>query len=134
MPNTTAKKDYTQYSEKQLVNLIHQLERKIKKMQNDRASFKEKMAKELEKRDQNFKDKIDALNELLQKISQAFDDKRDCCFRHEIPNIETQQAMRDALNGVNLTQIDSLDDLTNELKRENSKGFESVCFSVRFKD
>ncbi|WQS36142.1 hypothetical protein KVE61_01610 [Helicobacter pylori] len=129
MPNTT-NKDYTQYSEKQLFNLIHQLERKIKKMQNDRVSFKEKMAKELEKRDQNFKDKIDALNELLQKISQAFDDKRDCCFRHEIPNIQTQQAMRDALNGVNLTQIDSLDDLTNELKRENNKGFENVCFSV----
>ncbi|MFP6302869.1 hypothetical protein ACLGEK_06250 [Helicobacter pylori] len=130
MPNTTAEKDYTKYSEKQLVNLIHQLERKIKKMQNDRVSFKEKMAKELEKRDQNFKDKIDALNELLQKISQAFDDKRDCCFGHEILNIETQQAMRDALNGVNLTQIDSLDDLTNELKRENNKGFENVCSSV----
>ncbi|GAA8468195.1 hypothetical protein HpNP74_27890 [Helicobacter pylori] len=130
MPNTTAEKDYTQYSEKQLFNLIHQLERKIKKMQNDRVSFKEKMAKELEKRDQNFKDKIDALNELLQKISQAFDDKRDCCLGHEIPNLETQQAMRDALNGVNLTQIDSLDDLINELKRENSKGFENVCFSV----
>ncbi|WP_024113948.1 hypothetical protein E5L01_04350 [Helicobacter pylori] len=130
MPNTTAEKDYTQYSEKQLFNLIHQLERKIKKMQNDRVSFKEKMAKELEKRDQNFKDKIDALNELLQKISQAFDDKNDCCFGHETPNLETQQAMRDALSGVNLTQIDSLDDLTNELKRENSKGFENVCFSV----
>ncbi len=26
--------------------------------------------------------------------------------------------MREALNGVNLTQIDNLDDLTNELKRE----------------
>ncbi|GAA8141281.1 hypothetical protein HpBT117_02790 [Helicobacter pylori] len=130
MPNTTAKKDYTQYSEKQLFNLIHQLERKIKKMQNDRASFKEKMAKELDKRDQNFKDKIDALNELLQKISQAFDDKRDCCLGKKIPNIQTQQAMRDALNGVNLTQIDSLDDLTSELKRENGKGFENVCFSV----
>ncbi|WP_367746983.1 type II toxin-antitoxin system HP0895 family antitoxin [Helicobacter pylori] len=130
MPNTTAKKDYTKYSEKQLFNLIHQLERKIKKMQNDRVSFKEKMAKELEKRDQNFKDKIDALNELLQKISQAFDDKRDCCLGHKIPNIQTQQAMRDAVNGVNLTQIDSLDDLTNELKRENNKGFENVCFSV----
>ncbi|WRE99356.1 hypothetical protein KVC76_04220 [Helicobacter pylori] len=130
MPNTTAKKDYTKYSEKQLFNLIHQLERKIKKMQNDRVSFKEKMAKELEKRDQNFKDKIDALNELLQKISQAFDDKRDCCLGRKIPNIQTQQAMRGALNGVNLTQIDSLDDLTNELKRENGKGFENVCFSV----
>ncbi len=130
MPNTTAEKDYTQYSEKQLFNLIHQLERKIKKMQNDRVSFKEKMAKELEKRDQNFKDKIDALNELLQKISQAFDDKRDCCLGRKIPNIQTQQAMRDAVNGVNLTQIDSLDDLTNELKRENNKGFENVCSSV----
>ncbi|GAA9094885.1 hypothetical protein TW0001_14690 [Helicobacter pylori] len=130
MPNSPTKKDYTQYSEKQLFNLINQLEQKIRKMQNDRASFKEKMAKELEKRDQNFKDKIDALNKLLQKISQAFDDKRDCCFGHETPNLETQQAMRDALNGVNLTQIDSLDDLTNELKRENGKGFENVCFSV----
>ncbi|GAA7605826.1 hypothetical protein JP0079_10670 [Helicobacter pylori] len=130
MPNSPTKKDYTRYSEKQLFNLINQLEQKIKKMQNDRDSFKEKMAKELEKRDQNFKDKIDALNGLLQKISQAFDNKRDCCLGRKIPNLETQQAMRDALNGVNLTQIDSLDDLTNELKRENGKGFENVCFSV----
>ncbi|GAA8737537.1 hypothetical protein oki407_14630 [Helicobacter pylori] len=130
MPNSPTKKDYTQYSEKQLFNLINQLEQKIKKMQNDRVSFKEKMAKELDKRDQNFKDKIDALNELLQKISQAFDDKRGCCLGRKIPNLETQQAMRDAVNEVNLTQIDSLDDLTNELKRENGKGFENVCFSV----
>ncbi|GAA8654749.1 hypothetical protein HpBT333_12190 [Helicobacter pylori] len=70
------------------------------------------------------------INQLEQKISQAFDDKRDCCLGRKIPNLETQQAMRDALNGVNLTQIDSLDDLTNELKRENGKGFENVCFSV----
>ncbi|GAA9341937.1 hypothetical protein TH0551_14220 [Helicobacter pylori] len=118
MPNTTAEKDYTQYSEKQLFNLIHQLERKIKKMQNDRVSFKEKMAKELEKRDQNFKDKIDALNELLQKISQAFDDKRDCCFGHEIPNIQTQQAMRDALNGENLETIEDFSAWANEIKKE----------------
>ncbi|MCQ2981090.1 hypothetical protein JT246_07440 [Helicobacter pylori] len=117
MPNTT-NKDYTQYSEKQLFNLIHQLERKIKKMQNDRVSFKEKMAKELEKRDQNFKDKIDALNELLQKISQAFDDKRDCCFGHEIPNIQTQQAMRDALNGENLETIEDFSAWANEVKKE----------------
>ncbi|GAA7472821.1 hypothetical protein MMM100_13070 [Helicobacter pylori] len=118
MPNTTAKKDYTQYSEKQLFNLIHQLERKIKKMQNDRVSFKERMAKELEKRDQNFKDKIDALNELLQKISQAFDDKRDCCLGHETPNIQTQQAMRDALNGENLETIEDFSAWANEIKKE----------------
>ncbi|RVY17239.1 hypothetical protein ECC06_07550 [Helicobacter pylori] len=118
MPNTTAKKDYTKYSQRQLFNLIHQLERKIKKMQNDRASFKEKMAKELEKRDQNFKDKIDALNELLQKISQAFDDKRDCCLGHETPNIQTQQAMRDALNGENLETIEDFHAWANEVKKE----------------
>ncbi|MGL2667452.1 hypothetical protein ACQJ7B_05415 [Helicobacter pylori] len=118
MPNTTAKKDYTKYSEKQLFNLIHQLERKIKKMQNDRVSFKEKMAKELEKRDQNFRDKIDALNELLQKISQAFDDKRDCCLGHKIPNIQTQQAMRDALNGENLETIEDFHAWANEIKKE----------------
>ncbi|GAA9826672.1 hypothetical protein VN0949_07220 [Helicobacter pylori] len=118
MPNTTAEKDYTQYSEKQIFNLINQLERKIKKMQNDRASFKEKMAKELEKRDQNFKDKIDALNELLQKISQAFDDKRDCCLGRKIPNLETQQAMRDALNGENLETIEDFSAWANEVKKE----------------
>ncbi|WQS70519.1 hypothetical protein KVC68_01565 [Helicobacter pylori] len=117
MPNTT-NKDYTQYSEKQLFNLIHQLEQKIKKMQNDRVSFKEKMAKELEKKDQNFKDKIDALNELLQKISQAFDDKRDCCLGRKIPNIQTQQAMRDALNGENLETIEDFSAWANEIKKE----------------
>ncbi len=117
MPNTTAKKDYTKYSEKQLFNLIHQLERKIKKMQNDRVSFKEKMAKELEKRDQNFKDKIDALNELLQKISQAFDDKRDCCLWHKIPNIQTQQAMRDALNKETDLIVEDFSSYSDERKR-----------------
>ncbi|GAB0029967.1 hypothetical protein VN1349_13350 [Helicobacter pylori] len=118
MPNSPTKKDYTQYSEKQLFSLINQLEQKIKKMQNDRASFKEKMAKELEKRDQNFKDKIDALNKLLQKISQAFDNKRDCCLGHKIPNLETQQAMRDALNGENLEIIEDLSAWANEVKKE----------------
>ncbi|GAA9016240.1 hypothetical protein BTM294_12380 [Helicobacter pylori] len=117
MPNTTAKKDYTQYSEKQLFNLIHQLERKIKKMQNDRVSFKEKMAKELEKRDQNFKDKIDALNELLQKISQAFDGKRDCCLGNKIPNIQTQQAMRDAFNKETDLIVEDFSSYSDERKK-----------------
>ncbi|RKV21184.1 hypothetical protein DD742_03745 [Helicobacter pylori] len=116
MPNTT-NKDYTKYSQRQLFNLIHQLERKIKKMQNDRVSFKEKMAKELEKRDQNFKDKIDALNGLLQKISQAFDDKRDCCFGHETPNIQTQQAMRDALNKETDLIVEDFSSYSDERKK-----------------
>ncbi|GHQ64680.1 hypothetical protein VN0390_14520 [Helicobacter pylori] len=117
MPNSSVKKDYTQYSEKQLFNLINQLEQKIKKMQNDRASFKEKMAKELEKRDQNFKDKIDALNKLLQKISQAFDDKRDCCLGRKIPNLETQQAMRDVLNKETDLIVEDFSSYSDERKR-----------------
>ncbi|MFT2659564.1 hypothetical protein [Helicobacter pylori] len=117
MPNSPTKKDYTQYSEKQLFNLINQLKQKIKKMQNDRASFKEKMAKELEKRDQNFKDKIDALNKLLQKISQAFDDKRDCCLGRKIPNLETQQAMRDALNKETDLIVEDFSSYSDERKR-----------------
>ncbi len=117
MPNSPTKKDYTRYNEKQLFNLINQLEQKIKKMQNDRASFKEKMAKELEKRDQNFKDKIDALNELLQKISQAFDDKRDCCLGCKIPNIQTQQAMRDALNKETDLIVEDFSSYSDERKR-----------------
>ncbi|MFT2787879.1 hypothetical protein ACMWP5_06020 [Helicobacter pylori] len=117
MPNSPTKKDYTRYSEKQLFNLINQLEQKIKKMQNDRASFKEKMAKELEKRDQNFKDKIDALNKLLQKISQAFDDKRDCCLGHETPNLETQQAMKDALNKETDLIVEDFSSYSDERKR-----------------
>ncbi len=117
MPNSPTKKDYTQYSEKQLFNLINQLEQKIKKMQNDRASFKEKMAKELDKRDQNFKDKIDALNGLLRKISQAFDNKRDCCLGHETPNLETQQAMRDALNKETDLIVDDFSSYSDERKK-----------------
>ncbi len=117
MPNSPTQKDYTQYSEKQLFSLINQLEQKIKKMQNDRASFKEKMAKELDKRDQNFKDKIDALNGLLQKISQAFDDKRDCCLGHETPNLETQQAMRDALNKETDLIVEDFSSYSDERKK-----------------
>ncbi|MGN8285019.1 hypothetical protein ACR9JL_06040 [Helicobacter pylori] len=78
MPNTTAKKDYTQYSEKQLFNLIHQLER---------------------------------------KISQAFDDKRDCCLGLKIPNIQTQQAMRDALNKETDLIVEDFSSYSDERKK-----------------
>ncbi|GAA7004525.1 hypothetical protein ID0604_07420 [Helicobacter pylori] len=116
MPNTT-NKDYTKYSQRQLFNLMNKKEQEIEKIQNDRASFKEKIAKELEKRDQNFNDKIDTLNELLQKISQAFDDKRDCCFGHEIPNIETQQAMREADNKETDLFVEDFSSYSNERKK-----------------
>ncbi len=86
-------------------------------MQEDRLSFKEKMAKELEKRDKNFKDKLDAANELLQKISQAFGGKKDCCFGHETPNIETQQAMREADNKETDLFVEDFSSYSNERKK-----------------
>ncbi|EJB90189.1 hypothetical protein HPHPH19_1254 [Helicobacter pylori Hp H-19] len=78
MPNTT-NKDYTKYSQRQLFNLINQLE---------------------------------------QKISQAFDDKRGCCLGHETPNIETQQAMAEAFIGRNLETIEDFSAWENEIKKE----------------
>ncbi|EMG81916.1 hypothetical protein HMPREF1394_01108 [Helicobacter pylori GAM105Ai] len=77
MPNTT-KKDYTKYSQRQLFNLINQLE---------------------------------------QKISQAFDDKRGCCLGHEIPNLETQQAMREADNKETDLFVDDFSSYSNERKK-----------------
>ncbi|EJC06770.1 hypothetical protein HPHPP11B_1117 [Helicobacter pylori Hp P-11b] len=43
--------------------------------------------------------------------------------------------MREALNGVNLTQIDSLNDLTNELKKEksNSRGLKRHALAFGLK-
>ncbi|GAA8142014.1 hypothetical protein HpDR137_03670 [Helicobacter pylori] len=58
------------------------------------------------------------INQLEQKISQAFDDKRGCCLGHEIPNLETQQAIRDALNGENLEVIEDFSAWANEIKKE----------------
>ncbi|MUU47482.1 hypothetical protein F7188_07665 [Helicobacter pylori] len=58
------------------------------------------------------------INQLDQKISQAFDDKRGCCLGHEIPNLETQQAMREALNGENLETIEDFSAWANEIKKE----------------
>ncbi len=53
------------------------------------------MAKELEKKDKGFHNKLEELNKILQEINKR---ANDCCLGHEIPNIQTQQAMRDALN------------------------------------
>ncbi|GHR89455.1 hypothetical protein VN1279_00010 [Helicobacter pylori] len=77
MPNTT-NKDYTQYSEKQLFNLIHQSE---------------------------------------QKISQAFDDKKDCCLGHKIPNLETQEAMREVDNKETDLIVEDFSSYSDERKR-----------------
>ncbi len=114
MPNTT-NKDYTKYSQRQLFNLMNKKEQEIEKLKRDRAYLEKKMAKELEKKDKGFHNKLEELNKILQEINRR---ANDCCFGHEIPNIETQQAMRDVLNGENLETIEDFSAWANEIKKE----------------
>ncbi|MGN8541961.1 hypothetical protein ACR9M7_07230 [Helicobacter pylori] len=115
MPNTTAKKDYTKYSEKQLFNLMNKKEQEIEKLKRDRAYLEKKMAKELEKKDKGFTIKLEELNKILQEINKR---ANDCCLGHEIPNLETQQAMRDALNKETDLIVEDFSSYSDERKKE----------------
>ncbi len=123
MANTTTQKDYSQLSERQIFNLMLSTKEKIKKIQK-KISFQEKLTKELdkklEKNNKSFNSKLEKLNKVLQELNLVFDQKRanDCCFGHETPNLETQQAMRDALSGKNLEAIEDFSAWANEVKKE----------------
>ncbi len=124
MANTNTKKDYSQLSKRQIFKLMLSTEEKIKKIQKEKASFQEKLTKELEKKlektNKSLNSKLEILNKVLQELNAVFDQKRlnDCCFGHETPNIRTQEAMRDALNGENLETIEDLSAWANEVKKE----------------
>ncbi len=124
MPNTTTQKDFSQLSKRQIFNLILSTEEKIKKIQKDKVSLQENLTKELEKKleknNKSFNARLEKLNKVLQELNLVFDHKRanDCCFGHETPNIQTQQAMRDTLNGENLETIEDFHAWTNEIKKE----------------
>ncbi|RKV59506.1 hypothetical protein [Helicobacter pylori] len=124
MANTSTQKDFSQLSKRQIFNLILSTEEKIKKIQKEKASFQEKLTKELEKKlernNKGFNARLEKLNKVLQELNAVFDQKRlnDCCFGHETPNIETQQAMREALNGENLETIEDFSAWANEIKKE----------------
>ncbi len=124
MPNTTTQKDFSQLSKRQIFNLILSTEEKIKKIQKDKVSLKENLTKELEKKlernNKSFNARLEKLNKVLQELNLVFDHKRanDCCFGHETPNIQTQQAMRDALKDENLETIEDFSAWANEIKKE----------------
>ncbi|MDO7812475.1 hypothetical protein Q6A65_07575 [Helicobacter pylori] len=124
MANATTQKDFSQLSKRQIFNLMLNTEEKIKKIQKEKVSLKEKLTKELEKKleksDKSFSSKLEKLNKVLQELNAVFDHKRanDCCFGHETPNIQTQQAIRDALSGENLETIEDFSAWANEVKKE----------------
>ncbi|GAA9072376.1 hypothetical protein BTM315_15210 [Helicobacter pylori] len=55
--------------------------------------------------------------EIKKQYSQAKKDEK------KAKNLETLQAIKDIESGANFTKIDSLDELTNELKREIYAGY-----------
>ncbi|OOQ00360.1 hypothetical protein [Helicobacter pylori] len=123
MPNTTTQKDFSQLSKRQIFNLILSTEEKIKKIQKEKVSLKENLTKELEKKleksDKSFTSKLEKLNKVLQELNAVFDQKRlnDCCFGHETPNIQTQQAMRDVGNKETDLIVEDFSSYSDERKR-----------------
>ncbi|GAA7810973.1 hypothetical protein HpNP99_00240 [Helicobacter pylori] len=57
------------------------------------------------------------IREIKKQYSQAKKDEK------KTKNLETLQAIKDVESGTNFTKIDSLDELTNELKREIYTGY-----------
>ncbi|GAA8175236.1 hypothetical protein HpDR147_14280 [Helicobacter pylori] len=123
MANTTTQKDFSQLSKRQIFNLMLSTEEKIKKIQKEKVSLKEKLTKELEKKleksDKSFTSKLEKLNKVLQELNAIFDQKRlnDCCFGHETPNIQTQQAMREADNKETDLFVEDFSSYSNERKK-----------------
>ncbi len=114
MANTSTQKDFSQLSKRQLFNLMNKKEQEIEKLKRDRAYLEKKMAKELEKKDKGFTIKLEELNKILQEINKR---TNDCCFGHETPNIQTQQAMRNALNKETDLIVEDFSSYSDERKR-----------------
>ncbi len=69
MANTTTQKDYSKLTERQIFNLMLNTKEKIKKIQKEKASFQEKLTKELERKiEKNNK----SLNEMMLYYSVFF--------------------------------------------------------------
>ncbi|MBH0292458.1 hypothetical protein [Helicobacter pylori] len=123
MANATTQKDYSQLSKRQIFNLMLSTEEKIKKIQKEKVSLKENLTKELEKKlernNKSFNARLEKLNKVLQELNAVFDHKRanDCCFGHETPNIQTQQAMRDALNKETDLIVEDFSSYSDERKK-----------------
>ncbi|GAA7288875.1 hypothetical protein [Helicobacter pylori] len=123
MANTTTQKNFSQLSKRQIFNLILSTEEKIKKIQKDKVSLQENLTKELEKKlernNKSFNTRLEKLNKVLQELNSVFDHKRanDCCFGHETPNIQTQQAMRDADNKETDLFVEDFSSYSDERKK-----------------
>ncbi|GAA9724057.1 hypothetical protein VN0039_08920 [Helicobacter pylori] len=76
--------------------------------------MKRKWLKSWKKKDKGFTIKLEELNKILQEINKR---ANDCCFGHEIPNIQTQQAMRGALNKETDLIVEDFSSYSDERKK-----------------
>ncbi len=75
----------------------------------------------LEKQLAKYQSKVLEIKTQMKEIKKQYSqDKKE---EKKSKNLETLQAIKDVESGVNFTKIDSLDELTNELKREIHAGY-----------
>ncbi len=75
----------------------------------------------LEKQLVKYQDKVSEIKKQMREIKKQYSQaKKD---EKKSKNLETLQAIKDIESRANFTKIDSLDELTNELKREIYAGY-----------
>ncbi|NHB40057.1 hypothetical protein [Helicobacter pylori] len=84
------------------------------------ANFYKELGK-LEKQLVKYQDKVSEIKKQIREIKKQYSQaKKD---EKKSKNLETLQAIKDIESRANFTKIDSLDELTNELKREIHAGY-----------
>ncbi|MCQ2700734.1 hypothetical protein JT091_08445 [Helicobacter pylori] len=75
----------------------------------------------LEKQLVKYQDKVSEIKKQMKEIKKQYSQAKK--EEKKTKNLETLQAIKDVESGANFTKIDSLDELTNELKREIHAGY-----------
>ncbi|WP_033617848.1 type II toxin-antitoxin system antitoxin [Helicobacter pylori] len=85
MPNTTAKKDYTQYSEKQLFNFLNSIKIKQKKALEKLKEIqaqKQRIKKAIQLKELNLTENGYTIEEEREILARAKDTKNHLCFKN----------------------------------------------------
>ncbi|MFP6279677.1 hypothetical protein ACLGD2_07720 [Helicobacter pylori] len=84
------------------------------------ANFYKELGK-LEKQLAKYQSKVLEIKKQMKEIKKQYSQAKK--EEKKTKNLETLQAIKDVDSGANFTKIDSLDELTNELKREIHAGY-----------
>ncbi len=84
------------------------------------VNFYKELAK-LEKQLAKYQSKVLEIKTQMREIKKQYSQAKK--GEKQSKNLETLQAIKDVESGENFTEIDNLDELTNELKREINAGY-----------